>query len=381
MIVTEPRPLDDDSIDLVELFLTLWDGKWKIISTVFLFIAGAFGYIFIQPPAPFTAITEIKPISSLDAEKYSASNAVGLFNILPSTLQNLYMEKLGERTFFEQQILSLKLLDRDDYPTEADYNDAVISFASKIEIMPPPNNKANEANNEDGGIWRLQFEYNNAGKWMRVLRAVDEITTQAVKQGLQERFETALFIAEQDRDFQIEDLDADIEDAYIVYEMQISQRLAFLAEQSAIARTLGVAKNTIEAQLIDTQSGFVANFDSENPYYLRGYEAIEKEMGLIQSRDDKSSFISGLLELQQAKRALEQDRTLERAEQAFATTPIASGDDFKAVSMRPQATKFEYNSNRLSILALSACIGGFIGIIYVLMTNALSSRKERQTAM
>ena len=377
MIVTEPRPLDDDSIDLFELFLTLWDGKWKIISTVFLFIAGAFGYIFIQPPAPFTAITEIKPISSLDAEKYSASNAFGLFDILPSTLQNLYMEKLGERTFFEQQILSLKVLDRDDYPTEADYNDEVILFASKIEIMPPLNSNTNEAD----GNWRLQFEYNNAGKWMRVLRAVDEITTQAVKQDLQERFETALFIAEQDRDFQIEDLDADIEDAYIGYEMKISQRLAFLDEQSAIARTLGVAKNTIEAQLIDTQSGFVANFDSENPYYLRGYEAIEKEMGLIQSRDDKSSFISGLLELQQAKRALEQDRTLERAEQAFATTPIASGDDFKAVSMRPQATNFDYNSNRLLILALSACIGGFIGIIYVLMTNALSSRKERQTAM
>ena len=150
--MTEPRPLDDDSIDLVELFLTLWDGRWKIISTVFLFIAGAFGYFFIQPPAPFTAITEIKPISSLEAEKYTASNAAGLFDILPSTLQNLYMEKLGERTFFEQQILSLKLLDRDDYPTEADYNDAVISFASKIEIMPPPNNKANEADNEDGGI-------------------------------------------------------------------------------------------------------------------------------------------------------------------------------------------------------------------------------------
>ena len=70
MIVTELHPSDDDSIDLVELFQTLWDGKWKIISTIILFVAGAHSYILMQPPPTFTATTEFKPITSLEAEKY-----------------------------------------------------------------------------------------------------------------------------------------------------------------------------------------------------------------------------------------------------------------------------------------------------------------------
>ena len=138
-----------------------------------------------------------------------------------------------------------------------------------------------------------------------------------------------------------------------------------------------MAKNTIKTQLIDTQDGASSNLGAGSPYYLRGYEVIEKEIDLIKSRDDKTPFVRELLDLEQAKRSLEQDKTIERAELAFTTTPIMTSDDFKAVSLKIAATKFHYNSNRLLVLVLAACIGSFIAVIYILMSGALYSYKAR----
>ena len=96
----------------------------------------------------------------------------------------------------------------------------------------------------------------------------------------------------------------------------------FLREQAAIARKLGVAKNTIEAQTFITQSSILANVQTDTPFYLRGYEAIETQIELIETRQNKRAFIDGLLALEQSKRQLEQDQTLARAEAIFALTPI-----------------------------------------------------------
>ena len=56
----------------------------------------------------------------------------------------------------------------------------------------------------------------------------------------------------------------------------IKDKLAFLSEQAAIARRLGVKKNTIESQMFVTQNTVVTNVKTETPFYLRGYEAIEE---------------------------------------------------------------------------------------------------------
>ena len=119
---------------------------------------------------------------------------------------------------------------------------------------------------------------------------------------------------EQNHRFNIEDVTTQIENALVDYERKTANRLAFLREQAAIARKLGVSKNTIEAQMFSAQNGVVANVKTDTPFYLRGYEAIEKEIELIEAREDTRAFVSGLFELEQQRRELEQDKTLQRAE-------------------------------------------------------------------
>ena len=107
-------------------------------------------------------------------------------------------------------------------------------------------------------------------------------------------------------------------------------------------------------------------------------EAIEKEIELISSRKDKRAFASGLLELEQKKRALEQDKTLQRAEALFAETPLAKPSKFGAAIFAIEATKFEYKSNHALMLALVDVVGSMIGVVYVLIASAMRGRREAE---
>jgi len=121
----------------------------------------------------------------------------------------------------------------------------------------------------------------------------------------------------------------------------------------------------------------VANVKTDTPFYLRGYEAIEKEIELIKSRTNKEAFVKGLVELEQKERTLKQDKTLERAESLFASTPILNTNDFSAVSVTVDATAFETKTKKMLMLALAVVIGGVIGVIYVLISSAVRNRRQQ----
>jgi LPS O-antigen subunit length determinant protein (WzzB/FepE family) len=431
---TAPQQYNDE-IDLVELFTTVWQGKWQILSFVFVAVLGVLGFNFTQPAPSFTATTEIKPISSVDAELYRTSNAVGFFEITPSLLQQLYIEQLDERRLLESAIRKYELLDRAKFKTEELYNEAVIEFAASVSLLPPVNVDGIEKG-EVRRYWTIGAEYNNDEKWKAVLTNVNSEVTEKVRTALVSRFQTSVEVAKQKKNFQLDDLatqiknakqdfdkemsefelkqgfqledvDTQIRNALADYDRKTADRLAFLREQAAIARKLGVSKNTIEAQMFTAQNGVVANVKTDTPFYLRGYEAIEKEIELIESREDKKSFVAGLLDLEQKKRALEQDKTLqraeknkvflasllelekqqrklqqdktlERAEMLLATTPLHAKNDFKAVNVTVESTDFEYKSKRMLMLALAVVLGGMIGVVYVLITSAVRKRKGEQ---
>ena len=377
--MSEVKSTFDYEIDLYEYFETLWDGKWKIVAVVAFSVLSVFGYQIIQPQSGFEAETEIKPINSIDAERYRQSNALGFFEVTPNKLLDLYIEQLDERTLFEEAIRKYKLIAVEKFEDKEAFEEAVIALASSIEILPPIN-----VDGTDGGevklFWTIRFEYNDEANWKSVLSSVDLIANQSVQRILQKRFQTSLNIAKQKRDFELEDIQIQIENAYADYERKTSDRLSFLLEQASIARKLGVAKNTIEAQTFSTQNVMVANIKTDTLFYLRGYESIEKEIELIETREDTKAFIGGLLELESNKRGFEQDKTFERAELLFKNTPIMSTDEFSATSVKIEATEFVYKSNRLlMMITMAIVIGGIVGAIYVLISNDYRNRKEQFT--
>ena len=388
---------DTDEIDLIEFFQTIWDGKFKIAGVILMAVLGVVGFFLTQPPPSFTAKTEVKPITSDIANRYQISNSLGFFEVYSDKdkndgqdkakakakakavvrfLDELFIEQLDTRLLFEDTFRKYAVLDKNDYETETDFNKAIIELAAEISLLPPINVDGT-AKGESRRHWTIEFEFNDKEKWLNALADVKAKANQNVRKLIRDNFTTTLAAAEKKKAFEIEDISTTINNALSDYDRKADDRVAFLREQSAIARKLGVKNNTIETQSFGGKNSVVTNVKTDTPFYLRGYEAIEKEIALVEARENKEAFVSGLLELEQKKRQLEQDKTLERAEALFADTPVMRGDDFSAVVMTVAATEFESKSKRMLMLAMAVVLGGMVGTVYVLIANAMRKRNEK----
>ena len=127
--------------------------------------------------------------------------------------------------------------------------------------------------------------------------------------------------------------------------------------------------------MFDTQNTVVTNVKTDTPFYLRGYEAIEEEIKIIKGRKDKTAFMKDLFKLEQEKRKLEQDETLDRAMILFNKTPLGK-NDFKPTLLKVAATDFESNNKRNLYYALALVLGGMIGVVFVLIANAFKTREN-----
>ena len=387
----------DDEIDLLELITTLWAGKWTIVG-ITAFVSSIALAVLMNMPSSFTATTKIKPISSFAADNYAESNALGFFNVGKDALLDSFIGLLDDRQLFVEATKALGIINPDEFGSEALFEEAVLGFVESLQLLPPVN--------EDGlerGVsrrnWELVAEYDNEEKWLEALRYLERAANAEISAVIRQRFATSVKVAEQKREFDLQDLatrvvnaqadydlqmtefetrlafgledvSTQIDNALADYERTTSDRLAFLREQAAIARKLGVAKNTIEAQTFSAQNSILASVETDTPFYLRGYEAIEKEIELMESREDKRAFVAGLLDLEKAKReldqdqtllrkeqekqfldrklelerqirAIEQDQTVERATALFELTPAWTGEGFAAASFTPEGTVFD----------------------------------------
>ena len=363
----------DDEIDLLSLIETIWDGKWRIASIIAVSLLSVFGFNIVKRNTTFTAVTEIKPITSFEFDRYSLFNATGVFEIKRQTLLNLYIEQIEEGSLLETGIDKHNLINKDDFDSESDYKEAIQKFASEIEVLKPINEK-----NEIRLYHVLSTKYNDKDKWKQLLTFVNDEANRKVKASLIKRFETIVSIQNQKKDFAIKDIDIKIDNIKKDYDRNTKDRLAFLNEQAAIARKLDIEKNTIASQRFSTQNTFVTNVKTDAPFYLRGYLAIEEEIKQISNRNDKNAFISDLFKIEQQKRTLEQDETLQRAIDLFNKTPLTR-TNFKATIVKVATTDFEIN-NRINLYyALAIILGGIVGVIYILIANAFKNRRTLLT--
>ena len=408
---------ENDEIDLLELFQTIWDGKWKIVSIMAVSLLSVFAFNTVLPNKTFNAQTEIKPITSFELDKYRLFNAslrrfdsdnveVKIFNISKESLLALYIEQIEEGSLLETGIDKFELINKDNFENDNDYREAIQKFASGIEVLRPINVDG-QAKGEIRLYHVLSAEYNDEEKWKQLISFVDTEANKNVKEIIINRFKSIVSVEEQIKTFAIKDIDIAIENQTKDYDMIIKNRLAFLSEQAAIARKLGVKKYTIESQIFDTQNTVLTNVQTDTPFYLRGYEAIEEEIKIIKGRKDKTAFMKDLFKLEQEKRKLEQDRTLQRAEKnkvfleslialevkkraieqdetldrgkdLFNKTPL-NENDFKSTIVKVAATDFESYNIRNLFYALALVLGGMIGVVFVLISKAFINRKAIPT--
>lgn len=363
--------IENDEIDLIETLTSIWDGKWKIIATSIISFA-LYSFSIFDKDKVYQVRTESRSISSIEEIEYINFNNLGtkffFFKINKPFLRNLYIEELNNKSNFVATIKKYKLIDPNIYINNDEYHKAVRKMASTIKILSPM--KGDGLGNIEETHYTIEFLTNDPNKWKLILKEVDEIVQENIRNYLVDMFQKLIAQAKTKRQNNLNDAENKIDNALKDYDLQNFSRIAFLKEQVIIAKELGIAKDVRFASSNDEA------LNTGDEYYLRGYLAITKEIELIKSRLNKKLFINNMIELEDDLRTLKQDKSLHRLELAFLSTPLGKKEaKFRASSLQVITSKTLHLNNYKKKKILSIIFGFVIGIIYVLLSNTIRSRK------
>ena len=204
------------------------------------------------------------------------------------------------------------------------------------------------------------------------LAEINRSTAEATRQNIQNLRETTRISIMNE----IETVQSELDSKVRAYQYEVAGQVAYLREQAAIARELGIEKG----RLTDPAStGVSVNVESEMPFYARGYRAIEKEIELIENREVASYgfHIDGYLELIERREQLLTDNRVSQIDRALEQLPL--GEDFQPVVIDLDLMELESTKKTPLILALSVVLGGMFGVLFVLIRSGYQNYQRRKT--
>ena len=376
--MTETRPQYDDEIDLIELFMTLWNGKWIIIlCTVFLTALGG-AYVVFGMQNSYRASVPIYKASSDAFSKYTTLNELLRQNGFSYQISGeaLFEKFVAEFQDYDEVVEILKSIDNlasDAQLSPAERAEEINELAKNFELVP---------SGDATTPLQIKFEWREAVEAKNVVKQVLGKVLENIKRDT--LVDLNAFVTANDHRIDLKIASTKNEQAILKQAIQLDnqKRLLFLAEQSEIAKELGIEKNSLDASsLAQSQSaGFSLSVNaSEVPFYLRGFKAIDKEISLIQSRTDDQNVISNgqFVQLLKQLNALENDISTEQLKaeiSVFETDQPSNWARFNVDFADAKGTK------RTSLyLAMLIMMGGFVGMVIVLIRNALANRQKRST--
>ena len=329
----------NDEIDLIEIFLIIWNGKLKIFFFI-LVSAIAMGVYLISQPAiniVYKATTEIRPISTFDEFEYEGYNNYlknmyledfyfqegpyekdqllntrayayasidnsSFFKIDKEFLLDLFIDKINENNIFINAIKKFKLVNEEDYKNYEDYENAVIKLASSIQIIK----NIDEVNNENK--LTINFITKDKDVWENILKYLEINTNIEIGKYLSDTFDRLISNQVRLKQYKIEDL-----------------------------------------KILETR--------------------------LDENDNDKK-------EIKLLRRNLSINKNIQRLQNEFNSTPIIQSESFHAAKIMVESTKYKNNiigknHRTIPMIILSIIIGLFVGILFVLISNSLHRRNKK----
>ena len=361
----------DDEINLADLVRSIWDGRWLIAGVAAITTVLGAGYAFVAPNKYETTL-ELQKLTQDELGAYEVLNALKHFKIDDEILMNKTIERLNTRDELLDSIQQTKLIQPEEFIDRMEYEKALEATAFDYKITAPEDPKDKKKNQELRENWAIRYE--GPQKPEQVLETLDlalRASIENARLALVEDYERKKSVYQQNRAYTLEDLQLQLTNLYGDYDKKIQQRLATLRENAGIARSLGLKTSTIEAQNYTTASTVVTNIKTDNPLYLRGYEALEKEIEQITSRTSRENFVAERIALEAEIRKVEQDRTIIRNDRAFIQTPLVDAESFRAIRYSLTTAETKNAKKTPLILALSVMLGGMLGLFVLFFRNAL----------
>jgi len=141
----------------------------------------------------------------------------------------------------------------------------------------------------------------------------------------------------------------------------------------------GAGQNRLDANALSqsSQNAISLSVNSNDvPFYLRGYKAIDKEIALIDSRSDEEKLLiaDGYIQTKEEINSLETDLSSSQLRNAAEVIANDIPNDWVQFDLSIADVKSQKKS--MLYVALSIVLGGMVGVMYVLISNAVRKRKE-----
>ena len=370
----------DDEIDLFDLFATLWNGRWKIIATIFVAALLGITYFFTLPNL-YKVSTPLKPAENSVFIPFTSLN-----ELLASNNFNLFIDN---NTIFSRFVAGfndyeeiMEVVSKDEYVkqsieglNEIDKQKALIEFAKSFKLNPP------RAKNEETD-WVLSFEWHDDTEGVRLFDEALQQVLVNIRMSLENDLTEFAMRLDERNLFRLEALKQKI---VIIKSNRIladKAQMRFLKEQSAIAKELKIESNNLTASNLanSQQTGVMLSVNSQEiPYYLRGYRSIEKVISLIDSRTDLERLLSSANYLETMAKIVELESDISSSQLRAASQIIAnqSTNNWIRVDLRLVDSKSEKNLVLYAILSIA--LGGMIGVLYVSISDGIRKRKGKMS--
>jgi chain length determinant protein (polysaccharide antigen chain regulator) len=355
----------NDEIDLADLVRSLWKGKWLVIGITFFTVMLALAYLVLVPKT-YTGSLEIAALPSATADVYTELNATEFIKVDEQVLLSAFIDDIRSYDGIEYFIKTYGYITQQEDETDREFAFRLRQTAYDFSLVPPtPQTAKNFQPN-----WVLNITTQNTDMASQLLADSLVLSNQNVNQQMVSAFQRRRDEQARKNKYAIEDVDLRKQRALATYEIDTMAKLALLDEQAQIARDLDLSNGSFSAQTYSNASTVITSSGKDEPIYLRGYLAIEKEIKMILTRQSANPFISELADIENSKLQLLQDKTVTRANELLANTPIGT-EQFSAVVYDLASVEYKSKSKATLVLALALVLGGLLGIFVLLIRNAL----------
>ena len=338
------QPFEDDTIDLYELWITLWSKRWLVIGVTAVAAIGSVVFALLQPPVykaeALLLPPKAKDIQSLNVKGVPGASAAGVFSAFNKNLSSRSLQK----KFIDEHSL-MDVLAPDRTPETRDI-EILESFAKMIKIGGKGGFSVSVESTDPEFAAKLVNDYVNFFDLETVLQLVSD-----ARNSIQE---------------QIVDIEYKIASKRQMAKQRREDQILRFEEATVIARKLEI-KDRVDTNTI-VQNNQLNISTSNTPLYYRGFKALNAEIVFLNNRKSDDPFIAGLRDLQERLALLRSFK--------FSIKGMHSVH----IDQAAYPPKHRIKPNRRLIVSLGTVVGLFLGIFLVFFVSFIQNQKEAHSA-
>ena len=338
------QPFEDDTIDLYELWITLWSKRWLVIGVTAVAAIGSVVFALLAPQIykaeALLLPPKAKDVQSLNVKGVPGASAAGVFSAFNKNLSSRSLQK----KFIEKYDL-LDILAPNRTPETRDI-EILESFSKMMKIENKGGFSISMESNDPVFAAKLVNDYVGFFDLETVLQLVSD-----ARNSIQE---------------QIVDIEYKIASKRQMAKQRREDQILRFEEATVIARKLEI-KDRVDTNTI-VQNNQLNISTSNTPLYYRGFKALNAEIVFLNNRKSDDPFIAGLRDLQERLALLRSFK--------FSIKGMHSVH----IDQAAYPPKHRIKPNRRLIVSLGTVVGLFLGIFLVFFVSFIQNQKEAHSA-